>query len=557
MTRRSHPGQTAGGRVVRRIAAIAFALTLAVCARESGPAKSDSDAPVGGTIVISAAADADALLPPLILSLQGKQIVDQMFDNLADIGPRLNTVGDAGFTPHLANSWRWSPDSLAVDFKIDPRARWHDGVPVRAEDVRFTFGLVKDPALGSPLSGNLDNVDSVSLPDSMTARVWFHRRTPDQFFKAATSVAILPAHLLGKLKPAGLRASQFAQHPIGSGRFRFSEWVRGARIVLTADSTNYRGRPKADRVIWLISAEYPAAALRLMGGEADFLDLVKPEYVAQLRAKGDKIVTTDGSLDYGYAAFNLGDATKGEKRTIFADRNVRRALVMAVDRKALVRSVFDTLALVAHGPATRVLTTSDTTIGLPYDTARAGAMLDSIGWKRSENGMRRKGGAPLAFALMVPGSSAIRSRLAVLLQEQWRRAGAAVRIESIDVNTFGERLDGRKFDAVLNAWHIDPTPSSVREEWGSSEIRKGGYNATSYSNPAFDAVVDSAVREMDPARSAALYRRAYGILTEDAAAMWIYELRNIHGVSPRINPVGIRADAWWANLADWSVNQNP
>ena len=536
-------------------ATIAFALVLAGCASESDPAKTAGGPAAGGTIVIAAAADADALVPPLVLSLQGKQIVDQMFDNLADIGPRLNTVGDEGFTPHLASSWRWSADSLSVDFKIDQRAHWHDGVPVRAEDVRFTFALLKDPALGSPLSGNLDNVDSVSLPDSMTARVWYHRRAPDEFFKAATPVAILPAHLLSAIKPGDLRASPFAQHPVGSGRFRFSEWVRSARIVLTADSANYRGRPRADRVIWLISAEYSAAALRLMSGEADFLDVVKPEYVAQVRAKGDKIVTTGGSLDYGYVAFNLGDATKGKKRTIFADPNVRRALVMAVDRNALVRSVFDTLALVAHGPATRALTTSDTTIGIPYDTTRASAILDSIGWKRGPGGMRQKGGLPLSFALMVPSSSAIRSRLAVLLQERWRRAGAAVRIESIDVNAFGERLDGRKFDAVLNAWHIDPTPSSVREEWASSEIRKGGYNATSYSNPAFDAVVDSAVREMDPARSAALYRRAYRILTDDAAAMWIYELRNVHGVSPRIDPVGIRADAWWLNLADWSVNQ--
>ena len=65
----------------------------------------------------------------------------------------------------------------------------------------------------------------------------------------------------------------------------------------------------------------------------------------------------------------------------------------------------------------------------------------------------------------------------------------------------------RKFESLVNAWHIDPTPSSVREEWASSEIRKGGYNATSYRNPAFDAVIDSAVREMNPARSVELYRR--------------------------------------------------
>jgi peptide/nickel transport system substrate-binding protein len=167
--------------------------------------------------------------------------------------------------------------------------------------------------------------------------------------------------------------------------------------------------------------------------------------------------------------------------------------------------------------------------------------------------MRSKAGVPLGFALMVPSSSAIRMRIAVLLQEQWRKAGAAVRIEALEPNTFGARMEDRKFDALLNAWHIDPTPSSVREEWASSEIRKGGYNATSYRNPAFDAVIDSAVKESNPARGADLYRRSYRILTDDAAAMWIYELRNVHGASKRITTSGIRTDGWWRDLADWSV----
>jgi peptide/nickel transport system substrate-binding protein len=131
-----------------------------------------------------------------------------------------------------------------------------------------------------------------------------------------------------------------------------------------------------------------------------------------------------------------------------------------------------------------------------------------------------------------------------------------VRIESLEANTFGGRMEDRKFDAALNAWHIDPTPSSVREEWASSEIKKGGYNETSYRSPAFDAVIDSAVTEPDPSKSVALYRRAYRILTDDAPAMWIYELRNVHAASPRIRTVGIRPDAWWAHLPDWSVVGN-
>jgi len=526
---------------------------LIACSSDSRTEALAGKGRVGGTIVLSSAADADVLLPPLTMTLQGKQVVDQIFDNLADIGPALNTVGDAGFTPRLSDRWRWAPDSMSVWFHINPLARWHDGVPVSAEDVRYTFQLVKDTSLASPLASNLDNVDSVSVLDSLTTRVWFHQRTPDAFFKAASPVAILPSHLLNKTSAAALRESAFARAPVGSGRFRFAAWDRGARIVLQADSANYRGRPNADRVVWLVSADYAAAALRFLGGGADFLDVVRPELVSQVKAKGGEVVVSPGSLDYGYVAFNLRDARSSGPHPVFGDRETRRALVMAVDRSALVRSVFDTLGLVAHGPATRLLATSDTTIGIPYDPERASRTLDSLGWRRGADGMRSRGKTPLAFALMVPSSSAIRMKFAVLLQEQWRKAGANVRIEPLELNSFGSRMDSRKFESLLNAWHIDPTPSSVREEWASSEIRKGGYNAASYRNPNFDAVIDSAVKEMNPGRSAALYRRAYRILTEDAPAIWLYELRNVHGVSRRIHTVGIRPDSWWANLADWSV----
>jgi peptide/nickel transport system substrate-binding protein len=343
---------------------------------------------------------------------------------------------------------------------------------------------------------------------------------------------------------------------VGSGRFRFSSWERGARLVLAADSNNYRGRPKADRVVWLVSSDYPAAIVRFLTGAADFVDAVKPDFVARAKEQGKQLVVSNGSLDYGYLAFNLGDATRGKTNALLGNRELRRALVMAVDRRALVRNVFDTMGFVAHGPATRALPTSDSTGDIAYDSVAAAHTLDSLGWTRGHDGLRRRGSTALGFSLMVPSSSSSRNKLAVLLQEQWRKAGVAVRIDRLEANAFGARLQDRQFEAAINSWHIDPTPSSVREEWASSEIKKGGYNETSYRSPAFDAVIDSAVSERDPARSVELYRRAYRILTGDAPAMWLYELRNVHGVSRRINAVGIRPDAWWTNLADWSVSDS-
>ena len=508
---------------------------------------------VGGTIVLSASADADVLVPPVTLTLLGKQVVDQMFDNLADIGEGLNTVGDAGFTPRLARRWQWGRDSLSIDFHLDPRARWHDGRPVRAGDVQYTFRLVKDPALASQLAASLDNVDSVAVIDSLTARVWLRQKMPDAFFKVAQPVAILPSHLLSAFPPAGLRAGSFAGHPIGTGKFRFSAWDRGARIVLVADSVNYRGRPRVDKLMWLVSADYPAAVVRFLTGQADFIDVLRPEYVARAVAAGKEVRASKGSLDYGYVAFNLVDRRTARPHPVLGDREVRRALVMSVDRAALVRNVFDTFGLVAHGPATRLLATSDTSSSLPYDTVRASRALDSLGWRRGTDGFRRRGSVPLAFSLIVPSSSTNRMKLAVLLQDQWRKAGARVSVDPMEVNTLGARMEERNFDALLNAWHIEPTPSSVREEWASSEIKPGGYNASSYRNPQFDAVIDSATRETNPRRSVELYRRGYRILSEDAPALWLYELRNVYGVSKRVRPEGLRPDSWWRSLDQWSV----
>ncbi|HRQ79415.1 MAG TPA: ABC transporter substrate-binding protein, partial [Gemmatimonadaceae bacterium] len=110
---------------MRRLVPALF-LALAACGDAS------SRAPLGGTVVVAAAADADALLPPLVRTSQGRLASELLFDRLVEIGPSLNTVGDADFQPRLATRWSWSDDSLAISFDLDPDARWHDGQPLRA-----------------------------------------------------------------------------------------------------------------------------------------------------------------------------------------------------------------------------------------------------------------------------------------------------------------------------------------------------------------------------------------------------------------------------------------
>ncbi|MCR4339923.1 MAG: peptide ABC transporter substrate-binding protein [Gemmatimonadaceae bacterium] len=538
--------------IAKRSAAAGILLfTLSACER-----RADSGAVTGGTIVVAVAADVDALIPPLVGSIQGRQVSDLIFDRLADIGDSLNTTGDYGFRPRLAERWTWSSDSLRITFSLNPLARWHDGRAVTARDVRFTHQLFQDPEVAAPLAALLANIDSVSAPDSLTAIFWFRSRSPRQFFDAVYNLLIVPEHLLGNAPRAQLRGTAFARSPVGSGRFRFARWQPAVSLEVVADTNNYAGRPNIDRVIWTVSPDFTTASTKLLAGEADAFDAVRPEMIREIQKNPALTLVTYPSLDYGFLQFNLRDPRRrATPHPLFGDRQVRVAISQALDRASLVRNVFDTLAVVAIGPTVRGYMGADPDLPqIPYDSAAANRLLDSLGWTRGANGMRARGGRPLAFSLVTPTSSRNRGRMAVLIQEQLRALGVAVEIESLDNAAFLTKMKDRSFDAALGGWRLDPAPG-IRQTWGSAGSRApGGTNFGSYESPEFDLHVDSALSAMDPVRAHAHMRRAYEVIIRDAPAVWLYEPLAMLALHSRIRPTVLRRDAWWAHIADWTID---
>ncbi|HEX2778139.1 MAG TPA: peptide ABC transporter substrate-binding protein [Gemmatimonadaceae bacterium] len=542
----------------RLLLATSLVLALAACGR--GDKNSNAAGDVGGTVVISVAGEPDFLIQPLIINIAGKMTSDLIFERLAEIGPKLNTMGDVGFEPRLARHWTWAPDSLSIAFELDPRARWHDGRPVRAEDVKMGYELIADPKVGSPNAPNVAEVDSVTVRDSLTAVFWYHRRSLDQFFTAAYNVIPLPAHLLKDADRANLKAAPIARAPVGSGQFRFVRWVPSQLIELVADTANFRGRPKLDRVVVSVAPDPNTAVTRLLAGEADFYEVLRGEQLEQAAKSPNLQVVPYGGLDYAFLQFNLRDPKRrGRAHPVLGDHGVRLALAMAIDRAAIVKNLYDTLAAVPFGPAPRSLGIADTTIRqTPYDTARAKRMLDSLGWRDTNgDGVREKNGVSLRFGLMIPGSSRPRQRAAVLLQEQLKRVGADVTIDQVEVNTMIARITGRDFDAVINSWHPDPTPSSIRQTWTTEASRaKDGSNFGSYESREFDARIDSAIAAHDVEAARALYRRAYQTFVDDVPAVLLYEPNLVAGASKRIRLSGLRPDAWWVGIPQWWIPAN-
>ena len=510
----------------------------------------------GGTVVITTGGEPDFLLPPLVASLGAKQVVDQIFERLAHLGPELVTVGDKGFAPGLASRWTWARDSLSIAFHLDPRARWHDGRPVRASDVKFSHRLYTDPRLGSRDAALLANIDSVSAPDSLTAVVWFRERRPEQFFDVAYQLSIMPEHVLAEIDPTQLRAHPAARNPVGSGPFRFVRWDAGSRLEIVADTTHFRGRPPLDRVIWSFAPDAQTTVTRLLAGDADFHESIPAPMMADVSRNPNITLVQYPSRSYGYLGFNLKDGAAQRPHPILADRQLRRALTMSVDRQALIRNVFDTLARVPQGPFVSALGPPEGSVKqIPFDVERATRLLDSLGWRDTNgDGIREKNGRPLEFGILVPTSSRPRMNIAVLLQEQFRRVGAKANIEALEFTTFLDRLRRRRFDAFVGTWVLEPSPGGIRQTWTTAGIAgDDASNFGSYSNPAFDALVDSALLAHTAEQRRDRFRRAYQVIVDDAPAVWLFEPRMVAGMHRRLQVPELRADGWWLGLSQWWI----
>ena len=508
----------------------------------------------GGTMIISSGADAGTLDPLVVQDQTGRMLVDLLFDHLADIGDDMNTLGDAGWTPRLAKSWDWSKDSLSITFHIDPAARWHDGAKVTANDVRYTMSAIRDTTIQSPSAPVTTNIDSIHVADSLTAVVYFKRHVPEEFYDVAYQLWIVPEHIYAKLKPAEMRTSEVLRKPVGSGRFRFVRWEAGSRIELIADTANYKGRAKLDRLVLLLGQSPEASATAVLTAESDFYEAFPVDQAARLDSSKVARGIANRQFSYGFLGMRLRDRkSKTKPHPIFSDLAVRRAIAMSLERPSMLANVFNGHGILGHGPFPAGAATADTSLRVPpFDTARAKALLDSAGWKAGANGMRTKNGRPLRFELMFPATSSIRSRYGDQMQEQLRRVGIQVDLAKIPAPNFFGRQDQGDFDATLSTISTDPGVSGTSQYWATGSIQPGT-NLLAYSNPRVDALLDSAGHVASLAALKPIAARAYQTIIDDAPAVWLYNGFTLTAVNQRIKTQPYRADGWWNHLADWSI----
>ena len=518
--------------------AVLAGLAVLACGGEASCPRCD-------TLVIAAVGEPGSVLPPAALETVGRDIGDQVFERLANLAPGAAPIDSLAYRPGLASSWE-RLDSITLRFHLRPGARWHDGRPVTAADVVFSFEALGDSLLDHPARATLAGNVRVSAEDSATVLVRFARPDPEQLYDATWHVRIIPAHLWRDLPVASWSADTSTARLVGSGPYRVVAWRRGESLQLEAVD----GSVPIRTVIWRFSADPDAALNLVLSHEADLLEtLGTPERESRLAGDSALSAVRYPSAVYGFLGYNVA-----ARRGPLADRAVRRALNMAIDRATIARAVVGEGAKAPPGPMSQLLWIWDERVAvLPFDTAAAGRALDAAGWSRGAHGMRRRGSTPLDFDILVPSTSLTRRRLAEALQESWRLAGAAVTVSAVDFPVFQGRLGEGKFDSFIGAWLDEPSPRSLAQQWTSAGI--GALNFGGYASPAFDRLFGAALAATDMPTARERWREALDTLNADAPALFLYAPAAVAAASTRIENLTINPYSWLSELRSWRLRR--
>jgi peptide/nickel transport system substrate-binding protein len=453
--------------------------------------------------------------------------------------------------PDLADTWEISPDNLTYTFHLRQDVRWHDGTPFTADDVVFTIGVLRSPDFqGQPQLAELWQMVTVERSDRYTVR--FTLAEPFAPFLHYTTIGLLPAHLLQDVPIKQLASHPFNLHPIGTGPFKVGE-VTSKHALLLANDDFYGGRPYLDKIEFLFYPDYPSVLAAYHRGEIHGVGRVPPEYLDQVLAEDTLQLYSAPLSGYGLVFLNL-------ERPVFQEREVRQALLWALDRQRIIDQILDGQAVLAHGPVMPFSWAYEAhTVQYTYDPAKAKDILDKAGWIDADgDGVREKGDLRLEFALLT-NDDETRIQIINEITRQWAEIGVRAIPQTAGVaGVVRDFLVPRNYDAILYEWQQLPTDPDPYPRWHSTQRLGMGQNFTGYSNEQADLIMEEARRTTDPVRRAALYRQLQSILAEDVPELPLYHPVYSYAVDKRVQNVRIGPMQDYSDrfrtVTEWYIN---
>jgi peptide/nickel transport system substrate-binding protein len=353
---------------------------------------------------------------------------------------------------------------------------------------------------------------------------------------------MFPVHPKHLLEEGDVTQSPLVRAPVGTGQYRFVEWVPGEKVVLEANPDYYEGKPYIHRVVYRIIPDPSTMFLELRNGGLDLMSLTPLQYVRQTDTPAFRRMFAKyhyPDFSYTYLGFNL-------RRPLFKDLRVRRALAHAVNKQELVDGVLLGLGVAATGPYKPGSWAYNPDVRrYPYDPDLARRMLEEAGWSDSDgDGIREKNGRRFAFTIVTNQGNDQRIKAGEIIQRRFREVGVEVKLRVIEWASFlKEFINPGNFDATILAWTTVPDPDAYNV-WHSSKTGVGELNFVGFKNAEVDRLLENGRRTLDRSERKAVYDRFQEILAEQQPYIFLYVpealpavARRFHGIDPA--PSGI------------------
>lgn len=419
--------------------------------------------------------------------------------------------------PSLAKSWTISPDGKTYTFNLEPKAKWHDGKPLTAEDVVYT-AMEFLPLTHPRAKAIFGRCESITAPDAHT--VVFKLKEPFGPFIGAFDISnlpVMPKHIYAGTdvvkNPANL-------NPIGSGPFKLKEWVRGSHIHLVRNDDYFKpGLPYLDAIIYRVVPDGASRALAMENGTVQLTQWTDLELfdANRLSKKSNLAVTTKG---YEYFAPIMWLEINNRTAPL-SDKRFRKAVMHAIDRTFIKDKILYGFGKVATGPVnskTKFYEPNVTTYD--FSIAKAKALLDEMGLKPDAKGVRTTVRLPVSpYGEMV-------QRTCEYIRQSLAKVGIAVVLESTDPGSYTQRISNWDFDMNLSWLYQFGDPAlGVTRNYVSSNIRKILFtNTEGYVNPQVDKLADEAAVAVEDAKRQALYSEMQKIIVDEVPIAWLVEM---------------------------------
>ena len=493
-----------------------------------------------GDWLIDAFSVAVGKLTPLVSQdVYARIIEDLVLESLAVRDP--DTLE---WMPMIAKSWRVNEDGLIIEFDLRQDVRFSDGQLLTADDVIFTYEWIMNPKVAAPRSrAYFEKIDSVAKEGDY--RVIFTLKEPYfQSFEICAGMAIMARHYYSQFTPE--QYNEMTGLLFGSGPYVLAvdpkQWKPGSGKIELIPNERYWGPPPAfDRVVYREILDDTARLTTFTNGDIDRYSPTPEQYVT-LR---DDPVINERNRRYEYETIRGGyryiawNQRRDGQPTLFADKRVRLALTMLIDKQQICDRLMVGLATPTTGPFHRLGNQDSPNIEpWPFNPKAAIGLLKDAGFEDRDGDGVIEGpdGRPFNFKLIYPASSGNYQQMAFFLKDAFARAGIVLEPDPLEWTIMIQRIQQRDYDAMTLGWSgsIESDPYQI---FHSSQVSDGGDNYIYYVSPELDEVLEEARVTMDEDQRMALWHRCHEILHEDQPYTFLFTMKAVNFVNNRIRNV--------------------